>query len=62
MGSLFFKLIGEDEMFSCGLGIFVPISALCDGINDCGFAGGINGIDEDLLLCDSKLIAQKSAK
>ena len=37
-----------------GSGVSVPLSALCDGVDDCGPAGGPEGEDEKAIICDSK--------
>ena len=39
----------EESVFVCKPGNEVSISALCDGINDCGF-----GNDETTALCESQ--------
>ncbi len=39
----------------CGGMAPIPISTLCDGVDDCGPAGGSSGQDEVLVLCDSEL-------
>ena len=34
--------------------VTVPITALCNGVDDCGPAGGPSGQDEIATICDSE--------
>lgn len=44
----------NSTIFLCGNGATVELDVLCDGVDDCGTAGGIPGTDETLVLCDSE--------
>ncbi len=46
-------------IFNCGNGVSIPSPSdiVCNGIDDCGAAGGISGRDEALALCDSELFS-----
>ena len=43
-------------MFSCGPGLNLPLTSLCDGVADCGLIGGSRPADDETaVICDSKL-------
>ena len=48
----------DPPTFSCMVGsdMAVPLSALCNGVDDCGPVGGMatSGEDEKAAICDSK--------
>lgn len=43
------------SMFDCGNNAVIPLSQVCDGVNDCLVVGGRSGDDETVAICDSKL-------
>ncbi len=52
-------LLGDSTppVFSCmeESSVTVPLTALCDGVDNCGPAGGEEGRDETATICDSEL-------
>ena len=44
--------------YSCQNAVSVNFTLLCNGVDDCGRAGGIEGADEDNFICDSEYDGQ----
>lgn len=41
-------------MFNCGLSQRIPLSQLCNGVNDCQGGSGREADDETAVICDSE--------